>query len=681
MEAARYWLPRALGLLSFLWFAVMAAPTFYWLDSAELSAAAIGLGSPHASGFPLYMMLAKAASLIPVGELAFRINLVSALCGAFAVGGVARLVLVLGREDWATVAGAAGAGGVVCFSYLFARQATVAEVYAPTAALIVLTLLLFERVAAGGNARAGLSLAWLAGLGFAVHPEFRMLMGLPIVALLCLRAYRGARWPLLAPSMAIFGALGSYLYLPVRSATGRIASLDLGHPDSLGRTWEHGTSTAMFNAVDERIAATSREYFAHDVSTFAGQVLDYVGVLAVLAGLVGVVLILVERRTRWVGVAVAVILVLDLFYATWISPIGLLTLQNGVPMVLALSIGAGGAVAALARSAGAASPYLGPVVAFFMVVPPALSSLSTLSLSGDLPRYFSESVLHEAPVGALVLSQGNALASGTRFLQSIEGARPDVAALAISNFDDSERVAHVLTTTRREAEESVSSNQGDVFALWKAGRATLWEPGPIAPPAGASVQPGPVVGRLVEVGKALAPNHDVLVGLSRLYGSKAVRDPAARRVLANSLTHLGAAALDHGDAVLADELFRSAIHVRPTHAAALLQVGEMYATSGDLQRAVVMAERALESEPNRPEALLTAARFRLALGDSEQAEAYAKRALRIAPKSAASWTIAGQIDLASGRMERARSRLQRALEIDPGHGEAQRAMRAIAAGR
>lgn len=692
MEAARYWLPRALGLFSFLWFAVIAAPTFYWLDSAELTAGAVGLGSPHPSGFPLYMMLAKAASFLPVGDLAFRVNLLSAVCGACAVGGVSRLVLVLGREDWATIAGAAGAGGVVCFSLLFARQATIADVYAPTAALIVLTISLFERVASGGNARAGLSLAWASGLGFAVHPEFRMLMGLPIVALLCLRAYRGARWPLLAPGLAMFGAMGSYLYLPVRSATGRIAALDWGHPNTLGGAWSHATGAHVQGAAEDHSMSMTRELVSHDVSTFVGQILDYVGILAVLAGLIGMVILIVERRTRWIGVAIGMIVVLDVLYASWIHPIGLTNLHNGVPLGLALSICAGVAIATLARSAGAAAPYLGAVAAIAMIVPQALMSAAAFPSSGELPREYSESVLYTAPVGALVLSQSRSLSGGAVYLQTVEGARPDVGWLVAPRLTDVRRVAHVLGSTTRGP--VVDANESTVFAQWKLGRPVLWEPGTTSLPPDAALhygaqlpqdvaesRPRAFVGRLVDAGQGTAPSATALATLGHLFGSSKAQDPAARWVLATSLSHLGAAALAHSEDARAEAFLRTALDLRPGDAGALETLGVVYSRSGHVKAAAKVSEQALESEPNRPVALVNAARYRLALGDLESAARHAKRALAVAPKFADSWTIAGRIDVASGNRDRGRSRLQAALAIEPGHREAQQALTAIEDGR
>src|SRR5690606_901583 len=91
VDAARTWLPRGLGLAAFVLYVLSAPPGFYWLDSAELSAAAVRLGVAHPTGFPLYCILARAAALIPLGELAFRVSLLSAGCAALGVFLLARL--------------------------------------------------------------------------------------------------------------------------------------------------------------------------------------------------------------------------------------------------------------------------------------------------------------------------------------------------------------------------------------------------------------------------------------------------------------------------------------------------------------------------------------------------------------------------------------------------------------
>src|SRR2546427_6958087 len=60
------------------------APTVPLVDSGELIVAARSLGVAHPPGFPLYLMLAHLASLVPLGSVAVRVNFASALFAALA---------------------------------------------------------------------------------------------------------------------------------------------------------------------------------------------------------------------------------------------------------------------------------------------------------------------------------------------------------------------------------------------------------------------------------------------------------------------------------------------------------------------------------------------------------------------------------------------------------------------
>src|SRR5437867_1253380 len=68
------------------------APTVTLVDSGELIVAAYFLGVAHPPGFPLYILLAHLASIVPIGSVALRVNFASALFAALAA---AMLSLVL----------------------------------------------------------------------------------------------------------------------------------------------------------------------------------------------------------------------------------------------------------------------------------------------------------------------------------------------------------------------------------------------------------------------------------------------------------------------------------------------------------------------------------------------------------------------------------------------------------
>ena len=83
----------AVFLVALVMYSWTLAPTVTLTDSGELIVAAYGLGVAHPPGFPLWVMLAHLASLVPVGSVAVRINLSSAIFAAFA-SAVLTLVVV-----------------------------------------------------------------------------------------------------------------------------------------------------------------------------------------------------------------------------------------------------------------------------------------------------------------------------------------------------------------------------------------------------------------------------------------------------------------------------------------------------------------------------------------------------------------------------------------------------------
>src|SRR5439155_11834540 len=74
----------AVFIVALLLYSWTLAPTVTLTDSGELILAAHGLGVAHPPGFPLWVMLAHLASLVPFGNVATRINFSSAVFAALA---------------------------------------------------------------------------------------------------------------------------------------------------------------------------------------------------------------------------------------------------------------------------------------------------------------------------------------------------------------------------------------------------------------------------------------------------------------------------------------------------------------------------------------------------------------------------------------------------------------------
>src|SRR5262245_33160029 len=72
------------------------APSLLWGDSAEFQTLSYTLGMTHPSGYMTHIMIGKLFTYMPVGNIAYRVNLMSAFFGAMAVAEVYLIVRLLG---------------------------------------------------------------------------------------------------------------------------------------------------------------------------------------------------------------------------------------------------------------------------------------------------------------------------------------------------------------------------------------------------------------------------------------------------------------------------------------------------------------------------------------------------------------------------------------------------------
>src|SRR6266567_9469948 len=86
----------AVFLVALFLFSWTLAPAVTLTDSGELIVVADGLGVAHPPGFPLWVVLALLASLVPFGNVAVRINFASALFAALASAVLTLVVAELG---------------------------------------------------------------------------------------------------------------------------------------------------------------------------------------------------------------------------------------------------------------------------------------------------------------------------------------------------------------------------------------------------------------------------------------------------------------------------------------------------------------------------------------------------------------------------------------------------------
>src|SRR5512132_4658951 len=75
----------ALGVLAL--YVVTLAPTTAMWDTSEYIAAAYTLGIPHPPGNPLFVIVGRVFSILPIASsVAVRINILAAICSAVSAG-------------------------------------------------------------------------------------------------------------------------------------------------------------------------------------------------------------------------------------------------------------------------------------------------------------------------------------------------------------------------------------------------------------------------------------------------------------------------------------------------------------------------------------------------------------------------------------------------------------------
>ncbi len=244
-------------------------------DGGELTTAAATLGIAHPPGYPLYILLGHLASWLPVGSVAFRLNVFSALCAAL---GVTLLGMTFSRLWSQPSAGMLSAllGGLAVAPW---RQAVGAEKYA-LHFLLAGALMLWATYRRQGRAPNWVG-ALLLGLALCHHHTIVLLLPALVV-------YLGD-----APSdpnsiktslVAFLGGLVPLLYLPLRAQSS--PAVNWGDPSTLERfVWVvlrqgYGTTTLS----TEEQGATLAERFGYYFTSLASQQFAFGLVLLAVVG-------------------------------------------------------------------------------------------------------------------------------------------------------------------------------------------------------------------------------------------------------------------------------------------------------------------------------------------------------------------------------------------------------------
>jgi len=409
------------------------------------------MGVAHPTGFPLYLLVAKLVSFVPFGSVAFRVNLVSAIASAVAIGVTYRIVLRLaGRSGWPEHAAVAAAALVLGSSTTLWLHATTAEIYAFN--LLATSVLVWWTIQfhADGQLRRVLGLAVLTGLGCGLHITFLMAAGICwlFVAkrLGTERRQADGFFPLRSVilSSLVLGLVAAcvVLYLPLRAS--QQPWVNWGSITDFSGFWEHISGGRIRQAYGAEMAAFTQ--LDMNLTTALEQLFSQCSWGVILSGL-GLLLLL--RRLRAVAGLLAALWIVDVLFTVWLNPMGMADRQTGLSTTLYSIIFLGVATAYIGRWMADELREWGAGVAVFiavvglcspaMLAEPQSRNLKNLYQAADL----ADMVFEQLPSDALLLTTSDDLAGTSLYAQGVEGQRPDVSMVVKQHVLDRNYLAHV----------------------------------------------------------------------------------------------------------------------------------------------------------------------------------------------------------------------------------------------
>lgn len=407
------------------------APGLTWAnsgsDGGDLITAAHAGGIAHPTGYPLYLILARLFQTIPIGSLAYRTNLMSAVFAALSAVLIYGLVVRILDLKHGWLAGLT-AGLAFGLAPLVWSQAVITEVYTLQAFLTALILYLYAFPSPRSESLRGLL------LGLATGNHLTTIFLTPLM-FLDFRAVDGdhARRPAssLTRQLVWFAiGLSLYLTLPLRALTN--PPVNWGNPITLERLWwlVSGELYQSYYLQPQMAEIGGR------VQAWASLLVQQFGWPGMLAGVFALVLLFKPTRlylsTLWIGFAYTAF---ALVYSSEDSHLYL------IPVYLAVAVWTGLGVGSLLGRIASGSKVLlwgaGIVTAAYLGFH-AFTVAPQVDASGDQrAEMFGRQVMAEVPKEALVFVKGDRAVFTVWYFHFALDQRPDMAVIAeeLLHFD------------------------------------------------------------------------------------------------------------------------------------------------------------------------------------------------------------------------------------------------------
>ena len=625
------------------------SPGLNFGDSGELITGGATLGIVHPPGYSLFLVIAKLFLILPIpGDIAWRMNLFTALCGAC---GIALLFLFLkGFLSRLDISASATDSGALCGALLFAfsqtwwSQCVITEVYTFQIMLVAALLLSLER--------KRLPLAWfLMGLCVIAHPSSALLFPLCVwrsLKTMRISPKRAARYA------ALFGlGLSPALFLYVRGLSGPWQ--DCSQIGSFGEAMAHLTRRDYGGIVWRRTLVLGWMFKHYALSVFNQW--SFLGIVLGGAGFV----LLRRQRSRLADLWLVCFLVTGplatLLLTGLLSPSQQMDFEPFCLLsYLMLTVVIAIAIAVLIDyrrivGLGVAMLVLGAVC--------AINGPKVTQAKNRIPERYTEILISNIPKGAVVLPLKDSTAYALDYAIGVKRLRNDISIdrfngkgeALVNRIDDligaGGCVLTDLTPETWPLRDRMRSN-----GLFMDVRTTAQEGIP---------------------DKFIENTTNLLSALKQSTQQRMAADPSSLegRMLSAHFVDLGLL-IETRNPNKARGLFLEAISWNPRNVDAHVRLADMAIKSGELDSARDHLNAAISSAPYTAPVYLVRGRLHLAEGSLSKAIQDWEQARRIESGDTLSRLLLAKAYMELNRPTESKRILVEILQIDPNHSDARR---------
>ena len=279
------WVGFLIFVTAFIVYAMTLCPTIYTGDDGDFITAMATFGVPHPTGYPLFCLVGRLfLQVVPWGNPAFKINLMTAFFGAASIGFVYRFLAFLLASRGHRYLAAMGAL-LFAFSPTMWQQSLSCEVYSLTALFLAALFCLAAHWQRDVHNNSLLFVfAFVYGLALTNHLTIALLLPAFLIFVLWQRpALLGREWRILLLLVPIFVLpLTLYAYLPI-AAHNTSAPVNWGLPDNFQSFWEHVTGDEF-----RPLMFQSSRIALRQATEYTGYLRDEYGIWMLLLAPVGV---------------------------------------------------------------------------------------------------------------------------------------------------------------------------------------------------------------------------------------------------------------------------------------------------------------------------------------------------------------------------------------------------------